>query len=56
MMSLTTMHPRTRRLIQVTPTDEKETARIFDILLGENIPARKEYIKKFGHLYVNDLE
>ena len=56
MMSLTTMHPRTRRLIQVTPTDEKETARIFDILLGENIPARKEYIKEFGHLYVNDLE
>jgi DNA gyrase subunit B len=56
MMSLTTMHPKTRRLIQISPTDEAETSRVFDILLGENIPARKEYIREFGHLYVNDLE
>ena len=56
MMSLTTMHPKTRRLIQITPTDEAKTSRIFDILLGENVSARKEYIKEFGHLYVNDIE
>ncbi len=56
MMSRTTMNPETRRLIKVCPTDAEKTARIFDILLGDNLNERKEYIKEFGHLYVNDIE
>ena len=37
MMSLTTMHPATRRLIRVTPEGVEKTAQVFDILLGDNI-------------------
>ncbi len=41
MMSLTTMHPSTRRLIRVTPENAEITSRMFDVLLGDNITDRK---------------
>ena len=41
MMSLTTMNPETRRLIQIKPEDAEATARMFDVLLGDNIDGRK---------------
>lgn len=53
MMALTTMNPATRRLIQVTPDDAKETSDIFDLLLGDNLDGRKEYIADYGHLYLD---
>lgn len=52
MMSLTTMHPDTRKLILVTPEDAKNTAEVFDMLLGNNLQARKAHIAEVGHNYV----
>ena len=56
MMSFTTMNPKTRRLIKVMPEDIDETTRIFDILLGDNLAGRKEYIVENGHLYTDKLD
>lgn len=53
MMSLTTMNPATRRLIKVTPDDAMATAEMFDLLLGDNLDGRKDYIANFGHLYID---
>ena len=44
MMWQTTMCPQTRRLIAVSPTDASETARMFDVLLGDALHERKRYI------------
>ena len=53
MMWLTTMNPETRRLIKVTPTDAEKTAEVFDMLLGDNLSARKDYIAENGHIYLD---
>ena len=53
MMNLTTMNPATRRLIKVEPADVIETAEKFDLLLGDNLQGRKDYIANFGHLYID---
>lgn len=53
MMALTTMNPKTRRLIKVTPDDAQKTSEMFDLLLGENLEGRKEYISDYGHLYLD---
>ena len=37
MMALTTMNPKTRRLIKVTPDDAQKTSEMFDLLLGDNL-------------------
>ncbi len=52
MMSLTTMNPDTRRLIKVTPTDIEATANMFDLLLGDNLQGRKDYIAQYGNQYL----
>ena len=52
MMWLTTMNPETRRLIKVTPAAAKETAEVFELLLGDNLAGRKEYIAEFGGSYL----
>ena len=56
MMSLTTMHPATRRLIRVTPENIERTADVFDILLGDKLQERKDHIAKNGHLYMEMLD
>ena len=56
MMSLTTMNPATRRLVLVAPADEQKTEEIFDTLLGNNLPARKEFIAQYGNLYIKDAD
>ncbi len=56
MMSLTTMNPATRRLIKVMPDDAERTAHIFDVLLGDNLQGRKEYIVEFGPDYTDNLD
>ena len=53
MMSLTTMNPDTRRLIKVTPTDAEQTRTMFDILLGNNLEGRKDFIKENGSKYLD---
>ena len=53
MMALTTMTPATRRIIQVTPSDAEETSKFFDLLLGDNLEGRKEYIADYGYLYLD---
>lgn len=52
MMSLTTMNPETRRLIKVTPTDPERTRAMFDVLLGNNLEGRKEFIRENGNRYL----
>lgn len=56
MMSLTTMNPKTRRLIKVMPDDVERTAVMFDLLLGDDLPGRKEYIAENGYLYTDELD
>lgn len=56
MMNFTTMNPKTRRLIKVMPEDAKRTSEMFDILLGDDLSGRKEYIVENGHLYIDNLD
>ena len=53
MMNLTTMNPATRRLIKIEPAEAQATAEKFDLLLGDNLAGRKDYIANFGHLYID---
>ena len=56
MMWETTMNPATRRLIQVLPEDARFTQEKFDLLLGDNLKGRKEYIEQNGHRYIDFSE
>ena len=56
MMWRTTMCPATRRLIAVSPADAAETARMFDVLLGDALADRKRFITENGHLYIKDAD
>lgn len=56
MMSLTTMNPQTRRLIKVMPDEAEKTAEIFDILLGDNLQGRKDFIVENGADYTDNLD
>lgn len=56
MMALTTMNPATRRLIKVTPDDAEKTSQMFDLLLGDNLEGRKEYISEYGYLYLDAVD
>jgi DNA gyrase subunit B len=56
MMWMTTMNPKTRRLIQILPEEAAKTAAKFDMLLGDNILERKSFIENFGYLYIEDLD
>lgn len=53
MMWMTTMNPQTRRLIKVNPEEAKATADMFDLMQGDNLAGRKEYISENGHLYLD---
>ncbi|NLO46048.1 MAG: DNA topoisomerase [Clostridiales bacterium] len=53
MMWLTTMNPQTRRLIKVEPDEAKMTSKMFNMLLGDNLSARKQHIASHGHLYID---
>ncbi len=53
MMALTTMDPATRRLIRVTPSDVEETQYTFDVLLGNDLQGRKDYIAENGANYLD---
>ena len=52
MMWMTTMNPETRRLIKVMPEDAERTAWYFDMLLGDSLSARKDFIAENGQRYL----
>ena len=56
MMSKTTMKPESRRLIKVTSEDENLTSSVFDMLLGDDLSGRKNYITENGHEYLEMLD
>jgi len=56
MMWQTTMNPATRKLVQVLPEDIEETKRMFEVLLGDNIKGRKEFIESHGHKYMEMVD
>ena len=56
MMNLTTMNPATRRLIKVMPDDAERTAEMFDVLLGDNLQGRKDFIAEYGYKYLDDAD
>ena len=54
MMWLTTMNPKTRRLIKVEPDYSPEAvAEKFDLLLGDNLQGRKDYLAENGAQYID---
>lgn len=53
MMWETTMNPETRRLILVTPDEAERTQKMFELLLGENLSGRKEFIAEEGYKYLD---
>ncbi len=56
MMNLTTMNPDTRRLIKIMPDEAEQTSEMFDLLLGDNLVGRKDYIADNGYLYMDDID
>ena len=56
MMSMTTMNPATRRLIKVEPTEAEATSMMFDVLLGDNLNGRKDFIAERGSLYLDMVD
>ncbi len=56
MMWETTMNPATRRLIQVLPDDLERTKQVFDLLLGDNLQGRKDFIEENGDKYLDMLD
>ncbi len=56
MMWLTTMNPETRRLIKISKCDIVTTENMFDLLLGDNLQGRKEFISKYGYNYLEDAD
>jgi DNA gyrase subunit B len=56
MMWQTTMNPETRRLIQVIPDELQRTAEVFDLLLGDNLAGRKNFIEENGYKYLDMMD
>ena len=56
MMNLTTMNPATRRLIKVMREDAERTSQVFDLLLGDNLQGRKDFIAENAYLYLDDVD
>ncbi len=56
MMWQTTMNPETRRLIKILPEDAGATAQMFDVLLGDNLSGRKDFIAENGAKYLDLLD
>ncbi len=56
MMWQTTMNPETRRLIKVMPEGMMETKETFELLLGDNLQGRKDYIQMHGKEYYDFLD
>jgi len=53
MMWRTTMNPASRRLIRVMPEEAEHTAEIMELLIGDNLAGRRDYIAENGALYLD---
>lgn len=53
MMWQTTMNPKTRKLVQVLPEGVFKTQEMFEMLLGDNLKGRKQYIEENGYKYID---
>ena len=56
MMWLTTMNPKTRRLIQITESEVQKTLETFEVLLGDDLQGRKDKIAEEGYRYLDMLD
>ncbi len=56
MMNMTTMNPESRRLIKVMPQEAERTSRMFDLLLGDDLQGRKDFIAENGYMYLDDAD
>lgn len=56
MMWQTTMCPASRRLIAVVPDDIKKTEETFNVLLGDDLQGRKDFIETHGEQYIDLLD
>lgn len=56
MMWKTTMCPDTRKLIQVMPEEAEATTRMFDVLLGDDLEGRKNFIATHGNTYLDLID
>ncbi len=56
MMWQTTMCPETRRLIKVLKEDEEKTKNMFNLMLGDDLKGRKEFISNFGGFYISQAD
>ncbi|MCL2775916.1 MAG: toprim domain-containing protein [Oscillospiraceae bacterium] len=56
MMWQTTMNPKTRKLVRVLPENEYITEQIFELLLGDNLQGRKDFIAENGYKYIDYTE
>ncbi len=56
MMWLTTMNPKTRRLVQITESDVERTLSTFEVLLGDDLQGRKDKIADEGYKYLDMLD
>lgn len=56
MMWHTTMCPDSRKLIRVTPDNVFETEKMFEVLLGDDLDGRKEFISENGERYLELLD
>ena len=54
MMWMTTMNPKTRRLIKVEPDNiESLIEEKFELFMGDDLQGRKDFISENGHLYID---
>ena len=49
----TTMNPETRTMLKVTVQDAEESDRMFEILMGEDVPDRRAFIEKHAKEVTN---
>ena len=49
----TTMNPETRTMLKVTVQNAEETDRLFEILMGEDVPDRRAFIEKYAKEVTN---
>ena len=47
------MCPESRRLIQVMPENMEDTQTMFDVLLGDDLKGRKQFIADEGYRYLD---
>lgn len=56
MMWQTTMNPESRRLIMIEPEEVERTQTMFEVLLGDDLDGRKDFISEFGEQYLELLD